>query len=729
MSQDVDKDDTLSYGLKEGTLSEETGEYAYETDYGTFYINKETGAYRFKLNNTLDAVKNLRPTDVVDAKVTVVVDEGHGGVTEKELTVHIKGDNTAPEVTDTKSLEIDVAEEPGSETERGQIKATGWDSGPTDTGSDPLHYSAENAKPVTIDGKVWHKVAGEHGILYINPKTGEYRYELTEDMNHLADGESALDDFSITITDSTGLKTEETIKVTINGKNDAPSIVVSQPSGSQFGTVTITDVDTTDTHDVTFTGLYGSEEGAGAGGGGLLKVDLETLKDTPDGTKTLDVFNAAGEKIGELTLTYSKGGGAEDQLKYEFKPAPDYVNGLEVGKPEDISFGITVSDNNGGTDTTGDLQFTVTNENDAPVIMEATDPSAAGNNNSGKLKFSDADELDTQHSVTFTGLQDAGGNALAVESVEGLTEDKVVDVYNDGLQIGTLTLRYEDGELTYTLSTENFENNLPVGDSTIDFTITVSDKSGDTDTTDGNLQFTVTNDNDAPVIDEDLSQDPAAGNTGTLVFTDADVKDTHSVSFEGLSVDEDGTPLTVDLDSLPEEPITVYQDGQKVGELILTYSKGDVGTGTFTYAFDPDKNYLNSLPVGENKLDFGITVSDKNGREDTTGDLQFTVTNENDAPAITEEPSSGSNTGTLVFSDADVRDTHSVTFEGLYASESGKEGDSLKVDNVEGLTDGATTLDVYNESGQKIGTLKLAYTEGDGAGTEHTLTYTFTPDT
>ena len=725
---DVDKGDTLSYALKDGTLSEETGEYVCKTDYGTFSIDPVTGEYRFVLDNSLDAVKDLRPTDVVDAKVTVVVSDGHGGVTEKELTVHIKGSDSVPEITDEGSLAIDVAEEPGSESE-GKIQADGWDRGPDGTHDDPLHYAAQGAQPVTIDGQVWQMVTGEYGTLYLDPKTGKYRYELTEDMNHLADGESALDDFSITITDSTGLKTEETIKVTINGKNDAPSIVVSQPSGSQFGTVTITDVDTTDTHDVTFTGLYGSEEGAGAEGGGLLKVDLETLKDTPDGTKTLDVFNAAGEKIGELTLTYSKGGGAEDQLKYEFKPAPDYVNGLEVGKPEDISFGITVLDNNGGTVTTGDLQFTVTNENDAPVIMEATDPSAAGNNNSGKLKFSDADELDTQHSVTFTGLQDAGGNALAVESVEGLTEDKVVDVYKDGLQIGTLTLRYEDGELTYTLSTENFENNLPVGDSTIDFTITVSDKSGDTDTTDGNLQFTVTNDNDAPVIDEDLSQDPAAGNTGTLVFTDADVKDTHSVSFEGLSVDEDGTPLTVDLDSLPEEPITVYQDGQKVGELILTYSKGEDGTGTFTYAFDPDKNYLNSLPVGENKLDFGITVSDKNGREDTTGDLQFTVTNENDAPAITEEPSSGSNTGTLVFSDADVRDTHSVTFEGLYASESGKEGDSLKVDNVEGLTDGATTLDVYNESGQKIGTLKLAYTEGDGAGTEHTLTYTFTPDT
>ena len=725
---DVDTGDTQTYSLKDehgnpvGELNAQ-GEYVYKTTYGTFYLDKTTGEYRFVLNNDAEAVKNLRPTDVVEDKITVVVTDGYGGTSEKELTVHIKGDNTAPEVTDEESLELTVLEDVGENS--GQIDATGWDSGPNNTGSDPLHYSAENAKPVTIDGKVWHKVAGEHGILYINPKTGEYRYELTEDMNYLADGESALDDFNITITDSTGLKTEETIKVTIEGENDAPRIVVSQPSSSQSGTVTITDVDTKDTHDVTFTGLYGSAEDAT--NGTALQVDLTKLENG----KPLDVFNAAGEKIGELELTYTESSDGKNggTLEYTFTPDKEYLNSLPVDQDKDINFSITVSDGHeGGTATQGGLHFTVTNENDKPVIMEATDPSAEGNNNSGKLKFSDADELDTQHSVTFTELQDAGGNALVVESVEGLTEDKVVDVYKDGLQIGTLTLRYEDGELTYTLSTENFENNLPVGPSDITFTIMVSDKHNGTATTE-DLDFSVSNVNDAPVI-SDESTGPNTDNTGTLVFTDADVKDTHSVTFGGLSADaSDTTPLTVDLGSLTEEPITVYQDGQKVGELTLTYSKGEDGTGTFTYAFDPDKTYLNSLPVGENKLDFGITVSDKNGREDTTGDLQFTVTNENDAPVITGETSEGNNTGTLVFSDADVRDTHSVTFEGLYASESGKEGDSLKVDNVEGLTDGTTTLDVYNESGQKIGTLKLAYTEGDGAGTEHTLTYTFTPDT
>ena len=728
-ASDVDKNDTQTYSLKDGQLLTETGEYTYETDYGTFHINTTTGAYYFELNNTSEAVKNLRPTDVATATVTVVVTDSQGGSTTKDLTVHIKGTDSKPEVTAPESLEIDVAEALGSETEGGQIKADGWDRGPApDASDDPLHYSAVGAKPVTIDGEVWHKVEGDYGILYIDPKTGKYRYELTKDMEYLAEGENPQDIFdSITITDSTGNTITETITVTIKGENDAPSIVVSQSSGSQSGTVTITDVDTRDTHEVTFTGLYGSEEGED---GDLLKVDLKD--GLPPEGKMLPVYNAEGIKIGDLKLTYTKGEDAEDKLEYTFEPDKDYLNSLPVGEDKDIDFGITVSDGHvDGTATQDDLHFTVSNPNDAPEIAEdASQLPSEENNNEGKLVFTDADVWDT-HSVTFDGLYADNGNALTVDNVESLTDDKDVPVYNkDGLQIGKLTLSYKDGELTYTLSTEGFENNLPVDDSTIDFSITVSDGHADgKTTTEEELHFTVSNPNDAPVI-SDESTEPNADNTGTLVFTDADVKDTHSVTFDKLQ-DVNGEPLTVELDNLPEggKIIPVYQDGTLVGELTLTYSKGEDGTGTFTYAFDPDKNYLNSLPVGENKLDFGITVSDKNGKEDTQGGLNFTVTNENDAPVITEESSSGSNTGTLVFSDADVRDTHSVTFEGLYASVSGKEGDSLKVDNVEGLTDGATTLDVYNESGQKIGTLKLAYTEGDGAGTEHTLTYTFTPDT
>ena len=612
---DVDKGDTLSYTLKDGTLSEETGEYAYETDYGTFYINKETGAYRFELNNTLDAVKNLRPTDVVDAKVTVVVDDGHGGVTEKELTVHIKGSDSVPEITDEGSLAIDVAEEPGSESE-GKIQADGWDRGPDGTHDDPLHYAAQGAQPVTIDGQVWQMVTGKYGTLYLDPKTGKYRYELTEDMNHLADGETATESFGkITIADSTGNKITETIIVTIKGSNDAPEIAVSQPSGALAGTVTITDVDASDAHSVTFEGLRADAAVT------PLSVDLATLEQE-GGTTTVDVYDADGTLIGKLELVYTKGTGTDDSLAYTFTPDEGYLNSLPVNGSQDIDFSITVSDTHDGTDTTDGLQFSVSNGNDAPVIDETLSQGPAEGSNTGTLAFTDADVRDA-HSVTFGGLSaDAAGTPLMVPDVEGLAGDTEVPVYHDGLQIGTLTLSYADGKLSYTLSTEGFEDNLPVGESSIGFDLTVTDAQGSSDQL-GGLQFGVSNGNDAPVIDETLSQGPAEGsNTGTLAFTDADVRDAHSVTFGGLSADAAGTPLMVpDVEGLAgDTEVPVYHDGLQIGTLTLSYADGKLSYTLSTEGFE------DNLPVGESSIGFDLTVTDAQGSSDTAEDLQFRVT-------------------------------------------------------------------------------------------------------
>ena len=611
---DVDKGDTLSYALKDGTLSEETGEYVCKTDYGTFSIDPVTGEYRFVLDNSLDAVKDLRPTDVVDAKVTVVVSDGHGGVTEKELTVHIKGSDSVPEITDEGSLAIDVAEEPGSESE-GKIQADGWDRGPDGTHDDPLHYAAQGAQPVTIDGQVWQMVTGEYGTLYLDPKTGKYRYELTEDMNHLADGETATESFGkITIADSTGNKITETIIVTIKGSNDAPEIAVSQPSGALAGTVTITDVDASDAHSVTFEGLRADAADT------PLSVDLATLEQE-GGTTTVDVYDADGTLIGKLELVYTKGTGTDDSLAYTFTPDEGYLNSLPVNGSQDIDFSITVSDTHDGTDTTDGLQFSVSNVNDAPVIDEALSQGPAEGSNTGTLAFTDADVRDA-HSVTFGGLSaDAAGTPLTVPNVEGLIEDTEVPVYRDGLQIGTLTLSYADGKLSYTLSTEGFENNLPVGESSIGFDLTVTDAQGSSDQL-GGLQFGVSNGNDAPVIDETLSQGPAEGsNTGTLAFTDADVRDVHSVTFDGLQ-DANGHALTVDnVEGLTgDREVPVYRDGLQVGTLTLSYADGKLSYTLSTEGFE------DNLPVGESSIGFDLTVTDAQGSSDTAEDLQFRVT-------------------------------------------------------------------------------------------------------
>ena len=697
---DVDKGDTLSYALKDGTLSEETGKYVCKTDYGTFSIDPVTGEYRFVLDNSLDAVKDLRPTDVVDAKVTVVVDDGHGGVTEKELTVHIKGSDSVPEITDEGSLAIDVAEEPESTAEK-DIAAEGWDHGPDGTHDDPLHYAAQGAQPVTIDGQVWQMVTGKYGTLYLDPKTGKYRYELTEDMNHLADGETATESFGkITIADSTGNKITETITVTIKGSNDAPEIAVSQPSGALAGTVTITDVDASDTHSVTFEGLRADAAGT------PLSVDLATLEQE-GGTTTVDVYDADGTLIGKLELVYTKGTGTDDSLSYTFTPDEGYLNSLPVNGSQDIDFSITVSDTHDGTDTTDGLQFSVSNVNDAPVIDEALSQGPAEGSNTGTLAFTDVDVRDA-HSVTFGGLSaDAAGTPLTVSNVEGLTGDTEVPVYRDGLQIGTLTLSYADGKLSYTLSTEGFEDNLPVGESSIGFDLTVTDAQGSSDQL-GGLQFGVSNVNDAPVIDETLSQGPAEGsNTGTLAFTDADVRDAHSVTFGGLSADAAGTPLTVsNVEGLTgDTEVPVYRDGLQIGTLTLSYADGKLSYTLSTEGFE------DNLPVGESSIGFDLTVTDAQGSSDQLGGLQFGVSNVNDAPVIDETlsqgPAEGSNTGTLAFTDADVRDAHSVTFGGLSADAAGT---PLTVSNVEGLT-GDTEVPVYRD-GLQIGTLTLSYADG-----------------
>lgn len=63
--------------------------------------------------------------------------------------------------------------------------------------------------------------------------------------------------------------------------------------------MTITDVDASDTHSVTFEGLCADAAGT------PLSVDLATLEQE-GGTTTVDVYDADGTLIGKLELVYTK---------------------------------------------------------------------------------------------------------------------------------------------------------------------------------------------------------------------------------------------------------------------------------------------------------------------------------------------------------------------------------------------------------------------------------------
>ena len=123
--------------------------------------------------------------------------------------------------------------------------------------------------------------------------------------------------------------------------------------------------------------------------------------------------------------------------------------------------------------------------------------------------------------------------------------------------------------------------------------------------------------------------------------------------------------------------------------------------------------------MGDTSLEFTVTVSDSNQGTLVAGEGGFTVSNANDAPKIVGDVVDDV-TGTLTFSDADKADTHTVTFDGLYA-EDGETPLSVDTAKVPGKP-----VPVYNAEGVLVGTLALQFTKGDGD--EDVLSYTFTPD-
>ena len=661
IASDVDKNDQdglrYSFKDKEGKEGEEETVdgvvwSVVETTYGTFKINTKTGDYTFTLNNEADAVKNLRPTDIVKDSVTVVVTDGKESV-EKELAVHIKGTDSTPEVTDEGSLSVSVDDT--AERVEGQIKAEGWDKGIDGNGSDPLTYTAEGSQPVTEDGKVWQRIEGEHGTLFLDSSTGAYRYEPSEEMKALAQGEHEEDSFKVVISDSTGNKIEADISVTINGTNDGPVInsnTITNADGTSTGKLVFSDVDTSDTHTVTFDGLYTE------GGKTPLSVDTANM---PKGS--VSVYNAEGVLVGTLALQFTKGEGDKDVLSYTFTPDADYVNSLPVGS-SNISFDVTVTDRNvAGTDmesdTKPDQTFTIENKNDVPESGEGTD--VPGDGYKGTIVFSDKDILDT-HTVTFNGLKDAQGNDLAVDLSDGTSQK--FEVYKDGVSVGALEVSYTPGDknqgnrIEYEFTPASDLNGLPVGDTSLEFTVTVSDSNQGTLVA-GEGGFTVSNANDAPKIVGDVVDDV----TGTLTFSDADKADTHTVTFDGLYAEDGETPLSVDTAAVGADKtsgIASFSDAGVQDSVVLSLEYGgkpyavagntcenpgvgtitlqETGTNAYGYPFVPDANLTDSVPDGKRgTLDTAFKVGDRAG-ESGTASVRLGFKGTNNTPEADVDP-------------------------------------------------------------------------------------------
>ncbi|MES9857544.1 MAG: VCBS domain-containing protein, partial [Sedimenticola sp.] len=334
----------------------------------------------------------------------------------------------------------------------------------------------------------------------------------------------------VTVTDDNGATDTTQIQITVTGTNDAPV------AGAEV-TTTI-------------------DEGAAAISGQLTSSDLDD-----DATAAFTITEGVDAPAGFVL---------DEEGNYSFDPADPAYDHLNVGDTKVLTIPVTVTDDNGGTDTT-QIQITVTGTNDAPIAsLDEVTVEEGASAISGQLTTFDADDDAT---ATFAVTEDAELPAGFVLNLDGSYSFDPTDPSYDHLNVGDSTIL------------------------TIPVTATFYD--GATDIT--QIQITVTGTNDAPV----------AGAEVTMTL------DEGSVSISGQLT-------STDLDDDATAAFTITGGEEAPAGFVLNADG--------SYNFDPTDPAYDHLDVGvEEVITIPVTVTDDNGATDTT-QIQITITGTNDTP-------------------------------------------------------------------------------------------------
>ncbi|MCE7565214.1 retention module-containing protein [Aliivibrio fischeri] len=537
----------------------------------------------------------------------------------------------------------------------------------------------------------------EYGTLSLNAVTGEWEYILNNSalsVQSLANGQIITDVFEVSVSAGGNLTSTQEVTVTIIGTNDDPVISgiavgdltegdVGDPNPTVSDTLTVVDVDVTDTHTWTIleggSGVYGvltinngvweytldnSRDATQALGQGDVVTETFTIEvdDGNGGTDQQEIVITINGTNDEPVISGTNSGrvvedlidSAEGQLIAVDADAGDSVTwsvtdpslgmfgsltidasgkwvysidnnlsatqALSNGETQTETFEIVADDGNGGT-VTHTVTVEVTGTNDLPEITDTSVTTGA-----------------VEHRTTESATGD-----LILEDVDALDTHTWTVEANNNDDLGTFSVD-ANGKWTFNLNTNSASViALGVGE-TLDITyvVQVEDNHGGIDSQE--VTITVTGSNDGPVISGTDSgavvEDTVAEASGQLEATDADVNDTATWSVtDGAGV---YGSLTVD------------------------------ATGKWTYVLDNTLTDTQAISNGEVKTEtFEIVVDDGNGGT-VTHTVTVEVTGTNDLPEITdtsvttgavEHRTTESATGDLILEDVDALDTHTWTVE------------------------------------------------------------------
>ncbi len=382
---------------------------------------------------------------------------------------------------------------------------------------------------------------------------------------HLNAGDTEVLTILITVTDAQGATEITEIKITVTGTNDAPVVVVAVSNSV--------------------------EEDAAILPGQLTFIDV-------DDNSTVTFAVSDGASIPSGFALNSDG-------SYSFDPSDAAYQHLNVGDTEVLTIPVTVTDDQGATDTT-QIQITVTGTNDAPVAGDDVTASVEEGTTifTGQLTSSDVDDGATASFTVSASTTPPAGFILS-----------------------------NDGSFSFNPSLPVYDH-LNVGDSEVlNIPVTITDDQGATDNL--QIQISVTGTNDVLVA-------------GTAVTMTVD---------EG-SVIVEGQLNSSDLD-----------DGSTATYSITGGASAPAGFSLDTdgsYSFDPADAAYDHLKVGVSEvITVPVTIMDDQGATDTT-QIQITITGTNDAPIAGDDVTASLNVGDAaiagLLTSSDVDDGASTSF-------------------------------------------------------------------
>ena len=701
---DLDENDTYTVTTQDGSAGY-LGEFNAVIDQAT-----KTATWLFAVEDS--ALDFLGAGDDLLQTYTVAISDGHGGQVDQTVTITITGTNDAPTISAAVAQgdELDETSEPL--TAAGSFTVADVDVTDLVNASVSSLFVEGDTGGLTMEQLEGFFSVTPAAVLNSMQTSSTLNWSFdsnTTTFDYLGEGEELTLVYTVQVQDDSGQtndKNTANVTIVINGSNDGPVINAEQTVDegavveveeslemqgtilSAMGGISFEDLDSNDTHTITFQSL--AEEGDNYVG--VFTVPMSV----PDGAVLVDADVTRG-------------------FDWSFEVADSAIDFLAAGETKDQIYEITVSDGKGGS-VKQLVTITITGTNDAPTISAAVaqgdelDETSEPLTAAGSFTVADVDVTDLVNASVSSLFVEGDTGGLTMEQLEGFFSVTPAAVLNSMQTSSTLNWSFDSNTTTFDYLGEGEELTLV-------YTVQVQDDSGQTnDKNTANVTIVIKGTNDAPVATAgsvSATEDQLEGGVvvsavdSDLLSTATDVDNSQTDLFVATV---NGSPLNIDMN------ITV--------SLSYLDKNGDLATQDVTVRIQPEGNYFiagfdfDALPVDQDATGT-ITYQIGDGQGGLTEPLVATITisGTNDKPigqadelTTDEDQSLMLNVADLLTNDTDV-DTANTNLEVL---------------GVGGATNGTVSLlngvITFTPDQDFTGEASFTYTLGDGDLTSDPVT-------